>query len=160
MAFSLPAGEPGFNYDTEAFISSSSTVAVGEEVELICRFREAAQYASSVASAGSQLQWTDGGVVVEGGSRREVVPTDEGVILRIHNFSLSDHGLYMCRCVNMFNYTQFRVCGGLTGLPSHCAATVNVSLLPAGIYTTNCLYATLMYPMTTMPTQAGMVLSW
>ena len=109
----------------------------------MCRFRVPAQYASSVASAGSLLQWTDGGVVVEGGGHREVEYTDDAVILRINNFSLADYGLYMCRCVNMYDYAQFRVCGELYGLPSHCAATVEVPLLPAGIFTTNSLYATL-----------------
>lgn len=98
---------------------------------------------------------------MEGGEHREVVHTDNGVILRIHNFSLADYGLYMCRCVNMYDYAQFKICGAPFGLPSHCAATMEVALLPTGIYTTQLFVCNAyMYPMTTIPTQVGMMLSW
>ena len=111
----------------------------GEPVELRCRVSDSSwsQWADGVASSGSTLTWSEGGLAewaeYEG---RELIHDSAGgeTILRIANFTVGDFGLYRCRCVNDFSYLQYEVCGGTGGLATYCSATTELHLLPLGIY--------------------------
>ena len=110
-------------------------------MELTCRFSCATLLTSNVRRAGSTLQWVEGGILVEPDTSRNIVTTAAKVVLQIHNLTLTDYGRYQCRCVNMYGYVQYRACGHSSdlGLPSHCAASTELDLLPPGMYV--CIYS-------------------
>lgn len=110
-------------------------------MELVCRVTAEAlvSWRNGVAAFNSSLQWSDGGVaaVREGQGRDLVYDQRRGeIVLRIHNLSAADYGVYQCQCVNEYSYSQFRSCGGPSGIPTYCAHTEEIAILPPG----TCIY--------------------
>ena len=132
----LSCGEPAeLSYDIQISLQPPVPV-VGERLELRCSVGGASikQWQSGVASEGSKLTWSEGGVTdwTAYSGREFVYDSGRGeAVLRISNFSIEDYGVYKCHCINDFTYLQYEICGGIHGLTTHCSAPIETYLQPS-----------------------------
>lgn len=110
---------------------SLNTTSLGREdlleqtIDLTCSLIN-----SSKVQLYNTLQWLDGELPIEQSASREIIRCGTSITLRFHNFSVLDFGMYRCRCINLYNFEEYKRDG--SNIPTFCSQPSNITHLPEG----------------------------